>query len=91
MKKTIEAGIKYILKNQNKKNSEMNAFFSGSVKGKGTALYFPANVHRIGERDIDPQNYTFKSMEEFIQCEYSVKGYIQKDQYDSNYHLMQNS
>ena len=61
----------------------MNAFFSGSVKGKGTNLCFPANVHRIGERNIDPQNYNFKSMEEFIKLEYSVKGYIEKDDYDS--------
>ena len=88
VKKTIEAGIKYILKNHNIKNSEMNAFFSGSVKGDGTGLTFPANIHRIGNKDIDPQNPDIRSIEEFLELEYLVKGHIEKDRYDGNCYFM---
>ena len=90
MKKTIEAGIKYILKNHNKKNSEMNAFFSGSIKGDETSFSFPANVHRIKGKNFDPQSYIVKTVDELIELEYSVKGYIEKGEYDGNCQFMQN-
>ena len=90
VKKTIEAGIKYILQNHNNKNSEMNAFFSGSVKGDATNIAFPANVHQIKGKSFDPQTFTVKNMEDLIELEYSVKGYIEKGRYDGNCGLMQN-
>ena len=90
VKKTIEAGIKYLLQNHNNKNSEMNAFFSGSVKGDATNIAFPANVHQIKGKSFDPQTFTVKNMEDLIELEYSVKGYIEKGRYDGNCGLMQN-